>query len=377
MPYDNFESGVWENVPVIEDFIRYHNHESSLDYDPDATVRAIAVPVKNVNDHFLLVETGRLRDIYDGTDTLFVQSCAMVIAGSIQDGLLRQALEAKTTFLRNAQHAFRTSLNGVLSATDMLLGAQTSIPAGKETVSMGGQGKALSASSLGSAGLEETTPLDLLRIIETSGRGLLTVINHLIDLDAQTVEAKLDICDIHDIEEEVLDSIVQHSSKDKMKDILLISDSRLDSKTGDCIITDRLLLRQTIAALVQNAVEATSEGGTVIITIRLTDEGPTSSTLDIEVRDSGTGIDHVRPHIADKNVTADTECLYDARRTIMTVFFNLLRRSILIQPTLVLAYLLPVSMQQPSARLSRLFKVLLASDLPSFSASRTPFLPQA
>jgi len=283
VPLAHFQGGLWENVPAVEDFIKYHNHESSLTYNPNCTIRAIAVPLTNVNNHYLVVETGRLRDIYDGTDTLFIQSCAMVIASSIQDGLLRQALEAKTNFLRNAQHAFRTSLNGILSATDMLLGEGTLHINGTNTAKQ----------MILGANPEGTAPLEMLRIIETSGRGLLTVINHLIDLDAQNVAANLDLCNIHDIEEEVLDSMVQHSSKEKMKELLLLSESQLDGTTGDCIISDSLLLRQTIAALVQNAVEATMEGGMVMVKISLSGQYGLDQSLEIEVCDTGVGIAEV------------------------------------------------------------------------------------
>lgn len=288
----DFEGGIWENAAIIEDFIKYHNHESSMSFDPKCTVRAIAVPLTNVSDHYLLIESTHLRDIYDGSDTLFVQSCAMVIASSIQDGLLRQALEAKTSFLRNVQHAFRTSLNGILSATDMLLGeAKQPVTAidGHPTSTVNDQ-----RHTIMNAHPETTTPLELLRIIETSGRGLLTVINHLIDLDAQTTTANLEMCDIHDIEEEVLDSIVQHSSKEKMKDILLISDSHLSGATGDCVVTDRLLLRQSISALVQNAVEATSGGGMIMVKISVNGQPGIDESLDVEVRDTGVGIAKVR-----------------------------------------------------------------------------------
>lgn len=283
VPLAHFQGGLWVNVSVVEEFIKYHNHESSLTYNPNRTIRAIAVPLPSVNNHYLVVETGKLRDIYDGTDTLFVQSCAMVIASSIKDGLLRQALEAKTNFLRNAQHAFRTSLNGILSATDMLLGNGPlhiiGTTAAKELV--------LGASPGG------TAPLDLLRIIESSGRGLLTVINHLIDLDAQNVAVNFEFCNIHDIEEEVLDSIVQHSPKVKIKDLLVLSESQLNGSTGDCVISDSLLLRQTIAALVQNAVEATGEGGMVMLKISLSGQCGLDQTLDVEVCDTGVGIAEV------------------------------------------------------------------------------------
>lgn len=281
-PLSEFERGIWENVPVIEDFIKYHNHESSVDFDPGCTVRALAVPLTGSSSQYLLVETAQIRDIYDGTDTLFAQSCAMVIAKNIQDGLLLQALEAKTRFLRNVQHAFRTSLNGVLSATDMLLSSHTSSPARADL------------SKILTLDPEGTAPLDLLRIIESSGRCLLTVVNHLIDLDAQEVAVKLELCNMHDIEDEVLDTIVQNSSKEKIQEILLVSDNRLDSTTGDCIVTDRQLLRQTIAALVQNAVEATSAGGMVKVKIALSEEPGVEQNLLVEIQDTGIGIAQVR-----------------------------------------------------------------------------------
>lgn len=300
VPLSQFEGGLWENINAVEDFIKYHNHESSLNYDANCTLRAIAVPLTNVLNHYLVVETDKLRDIYDGTDTLFVQSCAMVIAGSIQDGLLRQALEAKSTFLRNAQHAFRTSLNGILSATDMLLGEGSlhddSVDKAKQLLG---------------ANPEGTTPLDLLRIIETSGRGLLTVINHLIDLDAQNVTANMDLCDMHEIEEEVLDSIVQHSSKEKMKDLLMISESLLDGKNGDCIVSDRLLLRQIIASLVQNAVEATNGGGLVMVKIRLAGQAGIDQSLDVEVYDTGVGIADVSRHAFEPHLRKSSTIKYD------------------------------------------------------------------
>lgn len=282
----DFRGGIWENTRVLEDFVKLHNHESSLDYDPGCTVHAIAIPLSKVSNHYLVVETDRLRNVYDGTDTLFVQSCAMVIGSSIQDGLLRQALEAKTSFLRNVQHAFRTSLNGILSATDMLLLESTVQSA--DDVS-----KARSALTNGHKGTGITS-FDLLRIVETSGRDLLTVVNRLIDLDAQNAASSIELCDLHQIEEDVLNSAVQHSAKDKVKDIQLVSDSRLCEMTGDCVMSDRTLLRQTLAALVQNAIEATSAGGVVMVRIDLiSGPGSAEQILDVQVKDTGIGIAEV------------------------------------------------------------------------------------
>jgi len=119
---------------------------------------------------------------------------------------------------------------------------------------------------------------------------LLTVVNHLIDLDAQGQVTRIDICDIHNIEEEVLDTIVQHSAQEKVKDILLVSDSHLSSTTGDCIMSDRLLLKQALSALVRNAVDATGAGGMVMVKIGLNGVPGKDQSLDIEVRDTGCGI---------------------------------------------------------------------------------------
>lgn len=300
IPITDFEGGVWENDLAIDDFIKYHNHESSLEYDSGCTVRAMLVPITGVRNHYLVVESGNLRDIFDGTDILFVQSCAMVIASSIQNGLLSQALESKTTFLRNAQHTFRTSLNGILSATDMLIGEGTSHIDG-----VSGQKRLILEPET-----DGTTPLELLRVIETSGRGLLTVINHLIDLDANNLAGNNDICDMHNIEEDVLDAIVQNSSKEAMKDILLISDSHLSGGRGDCIISDRLLLRQTIAALVQNAVEATGAGGMVKLKFSLAGRSGVDQSLDVDVEDTGIGIAQVSSaRLLPQRARPNTRCL--------------------------------------------------------------------
>lgn len=286
VPVTAFTDDIWENGPVIEDFIKYHNHESSLEYNAGCTVRAMAIPLTNVNGHYILIQTGHLRDVFDGSDALFVRSCAMVISSSIQDGLLRQALEAKTSFLRNVQHAFRTSLNGILSATDLLLQQD---PAHIE----GALGSKIASPLAEELSVKNTSPLELLKIVETSGRGLLTVVNHLIDLDGQGIDQRVDICDLHDIEEEVLDMIVQQSSLEKIRDILLVSDSHLSGSTGDCIITNRLLLKQAVSALVRNAVEATSAGGMVTVKIRLEGEAGVDQSLVIDVQDTGCGIAEV------------------------------------------------------------------------------------
>lgn len=280
--YNSFEHGMWDNEAVLEDFVQQHNHEPSTGWASKATVRAIAVPLINLESHYLLVETNYPRKVFDGADVLFVQSCGLLIATSIQEGLLRQALEAKTSFLRNVQHAFRTSLNGILSATDMLLTDQRSVA----------QQGLIQHDALQQA-VSPGTPLDLLRIIESSGRGLLTVINHLIDLDSQSIISHQELCEIHELEEEILNAIVQYSSNDKLKDVTIISDNQLDSQNGDCIVSDKLLIRQILTALVQNAMEATPDGGKVTVTFRLVSPGSDACVLVIDVLDTGCGINQV------------------------------------------------------------------------------------
>lgn len=272
VPLADFQMDVWENTNYVEEYIRDKNQAPQS--ASNRTVRAIACRIDS--DHHLVLSASTLRAILDDeTDALFVRSVAMLIAKTQQDEALRQAVSAKESFLRNVQHSLRTSLNGILSASEMLLDDVSSDAEAKPI-----PGLPLSRSS------NLTDQVDLLSIIDSSGRGLLAIINNLLRFQTttETIVPKMEVCNLSDLEEQVLEAIIQECPRDKLAKVAIISDNRLDAHT-DVLLSDRLILRQILAILIKNAVDATDDGSVEISF----DRSPAGALL-IDVVDTGRGI---------------------------------------------------------------------------------------
>ena len=322
VPLNDFQGSLWENQTLVDEWYAAENHERTNGFIPGRTTRATACHVNG--DEYLVLATSLIPEIYKrDADVLFLRATASLLAKGVQERLLKEALQSKESFLRDVQHSLRTSLNGVLSASEMLLddvSSQSSLspqqspgfsPTGwLSQGSCGGMSSTVTRARsfgfqssttlplLGESGtpLNPTTHEDLLSIIDSSGRELLTVINSLLGFQstALMIEPRSEACNLVEIEEEVGDAVLQACSRHRLSRITLICRSELPDQL-DTVITDKTLFRQIISALLQNAIDVT-DGGTVFMTTRLTGSvnGPQPSALLIEVQDSGCGVAEVR-----------------------------------------------------------------------------------
>jgi CheY-like chemotaxis protein len=135
----------------------------------------------------------------------------------------------------------------------------------------------------------QTTYRGILDAIDTSARGLLSVVNNLIQLDRLGHEneqipltcANVLLCDV---EKEVVDTAMLHAAQDKLRDVTFLCDSRIPADL-QCY-TDSTLLVQCLSNLAQNAL-AFTDSGTVKLQSAIEDE----ETLVYDVIDTGSGIE--------------------------------------------------------------------------------------
>ena len=171
------------------------------------------------------------------------------------------ASSVKRTFLRNMSHELRTPLNAIIGYSDMLL---------EEARDLGDDG--------------DLFVTDLAKIRD-SGRGLLTLVNDLLDM------AKIEAGDWDlyyeevDVGELLLD--VVHSARDQIESGGNQLTVELDPAVPT-MITDRTKVRQTLLELLRNAAKYTRDGH-VHVAVSAIDEASEPS-LAMTVRDDGAGI---------------------------------------------------------------------------------------
>ena len=173
--------------------------------------------------------------------------------------LADQASRAKTDFLANVSHEFRTPLNGIIGFSEILAGEIFG--------------------PLGSDRYKEYAD-DIIR----SGRHLLSLINDV--LDVSRIEAGA--MSLHeepvDLAQSVAECVSMVEQRAEAKDLVLTTDIEADLPL---IRADLTRMRQIILNLVTNAVKFTEQGGQVRVEVSLGDDGGHR----IRVSDTGIGID--------------------------------------------------------------------------------------
>ncbi|MDP2274938.1 MAG: ATP-binding protein [Archangium sp.] len=167
---------------------------------------------------------------------------------------MRQADRAKTTFLATIGHEIRTPMNGVLGMTEVMLQEPQS-----------------------------PTQRDQLEVIQRSGRGLVSLINDLLDL-TRLEARKLDVDDApFDLDALIKDLEVLARGHATAKGLALVLER--GPSIPRIVLGDGMRLTQVLNNLVNNAIKFT-DAGEVRICVKM--QG--GKKVRFEVRDSGIGI---------------------------------------------------------------------------------------
>ncbi len=173
------------------------------------------------------------------------------------------ASQAKSQFLGNITHELRTPLNGIFGATQLAL-----------------------------QGGDTEDQQELWRIVESSGKRLLAIINNVLelaDIDSAAIEPVLSPCDVGGL----LASLARsYSVRAKAKGIGFAT--RLDPRIPDRLVGDVFRLRQVLTNLVDNALKCTNAGSIEIRAKKISTSrmtcAPNYCVLLFMVRDTGIGI---------------------------------------------------------------------------------------
>jgi len=104
--YEDFQDGLWEDTELVEHLIVTQNHTQ---LSSDSTVRAIVHPCQKIpTTKYLILSSTNVQLVFDDVDSWFVEKCAMLMADTVQETRLREALTAKEAFLRGITHQLRT-----------------------------------------------------------------------------------------------------------------------------------------------------------------------------------------------------------------------------------------------------------------------------
>ena len=170
------------------------------------------------------------------------------------------ANRAKSEFLANMSHELRTPLNSILGFSELLLGIVT-----------------------------DNTMKDYAEAISSSGRGLLTIINDILDLskiEAGKFEIQNQPVNPHQLFKEI-GSIFRFKAEERNLDFLI----EIDRNLPEYLLIDETRMRQILINLVGNAIKFTHDGH-----IKIRVESPVhefdASAIDLifEVEDTGIGI---------------------------------------------------------------------------------------
>ncbi|CAH0045330.1 unnamed protein product [Clonostachys solani] len=274
VPLSDFESGLWEDIEYIDDFIAKSNQR-----EPPSTkvVRILASPCESISGpSFLVISSRDFRLIFDDIDLWFVQLCAAMISQLWHKLLLEEALVAKEKFLRGFSHQLRTPIHGILGSVELLAEVlKPKLPSGNTHPLSEAEEKVRAA--------EPSLYLDTIKI---AGRDLISIVNSMITLNRWADIAMADRCySVHtvcDLETELGDEI----HKMLVEDPRYRSSILFESTNDVSFKIDIGLLRDCLLPLVINAIQNTQDG---MIKVKITAH-PNAKELVVDIEDNGRGI---------------------------------------------------------------------------------------
>lgn len=171
---------------------------------------------------------------------------------------LADANQAKANFIAMMGHELRTPLNGVLTVNELL----------KET-------------SL------QDEQREMVQCIEESGQRLLVLVNDILDYvnvrsgNVQIAKVPFNLLDLCE------ESVKQFEPLAQQRGLTL--DLVISPQVPALVVGDPSRVRQTVKALLSNAIKHTERGGVAVL-VNATPSSPNESTFRIDVVDSGPGI---------------------------------------------------------------------------------------
>lgn len=272
--FDDVHDGLWEDSELIDDAILTQNHQR---LHTTNTVRAVIYTCLTQPLHkYLVVTSSEIQFVFDDVDAWFVERCALLLCNVVQEGRLREALEAKDRFLRGITHQLRTPIHGVLGSVDLLA---------EELASR----NLLEDSPLVDAPNGHLTAASFLKTIRDSGRELMSTVNNMLKLnrwaDTDGIVRPAILQTLNQIEADILHDVTQTIPERELAQISIMFENQLATDYS-MIVIDLILLRECIQALILNALQFT-EKGAVIITISGSED---YSRIRFDVIDTGIGI---------------------------------------------------------------------------------------
>lgn len=169
------------------------------------------------------------------------------------------ASEAKTNFLSNMSHDIRTPMNALMGYTMML-----------------------------KPKIKDEQLLGYVEKMESSGKLLLSIINHVLDM-ARIESGRMEVNEVYTrIGVDVEELISVFSVEAKKKHIRLLTSVQVEHRH---IMADITKIREIFSNLISNAIKYTPEGGTVELNIReLPCFRPGYACIQAEVADNGMGM---------------------------------------------------------------------------------------